>query len=57
MLANSGDLSQSLDRKDFDVTFIEYEYARHNIERAPYRIDMLTRIGEFLERNIGAAAN
>ena len=55
MLANSGDLSQSLDRRDFDVTFIEYEYARHNIERAPYRIDMLTRIGEFLDRNIGAA--
>jgi len=53
MLPNTGDLSQSLDRKDFDVTFIEYEFARHDIERAPYRIDMLTRIGEFLDRRIG----
>jgi dipeptidyl aminopeptidase/acylaminoacyl peptidase len=53
MLPNSADLSQSLDRKNFDITFIEYEYARHDIERAPYRVDMLTRIGQFLADNIG----
>jgi dipeptidyl aminopeptidase/acylaminoacyl peptidase len=53
ILPNSANLARSLDRKDFDVSFIEYEYARHDIKREPYRIDMLTRIGEFLDARIG----
>jgi dipeptidyl aminopeptidase/acylaminoacyl peptidase len=53
MLPNSAKLAQSLDRKDFDVSFIEYENARHDIKRGPHRIDMLTRIGAFLDRRVG----
>jgi dipeptidyl aminopeptidase/acylaminoacyl peptidase len=53
ILPNSANLARSLDRKDFDVSFVEYEYARHDIKREPYRIDMLTRIGEFLDARIG----
>ena len=44
-----------LDRADKDVRFIEYPQGNHQIRRGPYRIDMLTRIGEFLEARIGPA--
>ena len=36
-----------------DVTFVEYRYGRHEIDRGMYRIDMLTRIGMFLGEKIG----
>lgn len=49
-------LNQALDRRDNEVTYIEYEHARHDIERAPYRIDMLTRIGSFLASHIGSGS-
>lgn len=46
-------LSNTLDRAGKQVRFIEYPYANHQIRRAPYRIDMLVRIGEFLDTHIG----
>jgi len=52
-LDNSPQLARALDRADKSVSYIEYPYARHDIERAPYRIDMLTRIASFLAENLG----
>ncbi len=46
-------LTNVLDRVDRKVQFIEYPLANHEIRRAPYRVDMLTRIGQFLDQQIG----
>ena len=48
------DFTQELQEADKDVRFFEYEFGRQEIEREPYRIDMLTRIGLFLDEHIGA---
>jgi len=37
------------------VQYIEYDDVEHDIRRNQYRIDMLSRIGEFLAEYIGAA--
>jgi pimeloyl-ACP methyl ester carboxylesterase len=37
------------------VEFIQYVYDNHDIERGPYRTDMLARIGDFLAEHIGLA--
>jgi dipeptidyl aminopeptidase/acylaminoacyl peptidase len=38
-----------------DVQLVEYDHSDPQIRQAPYRIDMLTRIGEFLDARIGVA--
>jgi len=53
MFTHSLELFRSLDGRDTKAQFIEYEHGRHEIERRPYRVDMLTRIGNFLAENIG----
>jgi len=53
MFAHTLPLNRALARADKDVQFIEYRYGRHEIDRAPYRIDMLTRIGNFLAEHLG----
>jgi dipeptidyl aminopeptidase/acylaminoacyl peptidase len=45
---------RALDRAGKEVAFIEYENAAHSIHPQRYRIDMLTRVGRFLDRHIGA---
>lgn len=44
-----------LNRAGKNARFIEYPYGTHEFRRGPYRIDMLTRIGAFLEEHIGPA--
>jgi dienelactone hydrolase len=46
-------LLRALDRAGKDVELIEYENAEHSIRPQRYRIDMLTRVGLFLDRHIG----
>ena len=52
---NSQKLNDALRKLDKPVEYVEYEDAQHAIWRSLYRIDMLTRIGEFLGKYIGAA--
>jgi dipeptidyl aminopeptidase/acylaminoacyl peptidase len=49
----SGTFARALERADKNVEFIEYEEAEHDIEPERYRIDLLTRLGEFLDAHIG----
>lgn len=51
---NSEKLSSELKKLGKPVDYIEYEDAQHDIWRNAYRIDMLARIGAFLDENIGA---
>lgn len=44
---------RALDRANKSVEFIEYENAEHRIRPQHYRIDMLARIGLFLDEHIG----
>jgi len=53
--SQSDALARALGRAKKSVQFVEYEFAQHDIEPERYRIDMLTRIGEFLAKNLGAA--
>jgi len=55
MADHSVALANALERAGKDVEFIEYPNASHDISRAPYRIDMLVRIGNFLNTQIGSA--
>lgn len=50
----SKEMAEKLDRAKVPYQYIEYEDVEHDILRNRYRIDMLSRIGEFLEKNIGA---
>ena len=52
--AQSESFSRSLSRARKDYEFIEYEFAEHSIEEERYRIDLLTRVGDFLGRYLGA---
>jgi len=54
MFSNTLELRRALAGDDKDVRFWEYRYGRNQIDRGVYRIDMLTRIGAFLEEKIGA---
>ena len=36
-----------------DVTFVEYDHAEHNVAPERYRIDLLARLGAFLDKQIG----
>jgi dipeptidyl aminopeptidase/acylaminoacyl peptidase len=44
-------LAKALEAREKPVEFVEYEGAEHGIWRNRFRIDMLERIGRFLERN------
>jgi dipeptidyl aminopeptidase/acylaminoacyl peptidase len=54
MFSHTLELNQALRGDDKDVQFFEYLYGRHDLDRGPYRIDMLTRIGTFLAEKIGS---
>lgn len=49
----SVELRDALQDERADVELIEYEHAEHNIRPPRYRIDMLTRLGDFLDEHIG----
>jgi dipeptidyl aminopeptidase/acylaminoacyl peptidase len=49
----SSEFAKTLKKAHKDVTFIEYQYAQHDIRPERYRIDLLARVGAFLEKNIG----
>ena len=53
MFGHTLELARALEKADKNSQFIEYRYSRHDIDRAPYRTDMLTRIGAFLDLHIG----
>jgi dipeptidyl aminopeptidase/acylaminoacyl peptidase len=42
---------EALEENGKSAEFITYEHAEHNIFPERYRIDMLTRIGEFLDKH------
>jgi len=50
-IGHSKKMAKALRKKKKDVELIEYEDVAHAIGRNRYRIDMLDRIGEFLDRN------
>lgn len=50
----SASTAGALRSQDKDVEVMEYEDAEHGIVPAPYRIDMLARMGDFVDRHIGA---
>jgi dipeptidyl aminopeptidase/acylaminoacyl peptidase len=50
-IGHSEKMARALKRKKKDVEFVEYEEAEHGIRRNRYRVDMLDRIGRFLDRN------
>jgi hypothetical protein len=51
----STEFAIALRRADRDVVLVEYDHVDERFGPAPYRIDMLVRIGEFLEKEVGAA--
>jgi dipeptidyl aminopeptidase/acylaminoacyl peptidase len=50
----SQSFARTLARVKKNVEFIEYEFAEHSIEEERYRIDLLTRVGDFLSQHLGA---
>lgn len=48
----SANLTKTLRRAHKDVEFVEYEDAEHDISPERYRVDLLTRLGAFLQRNL-----
>jgi len=55
-IEHSVKLAKTLERAEKSVEFIEYEDAEHSIRRNGYRVDMLDRIGSFLDTHIGQPA-
>jgi dipeptidyl aminopeptidase/acylaminoacyl peptidase len=49
----SADFATALRRAHKDVDFVEYDNAEHDIRPERYRIDLLTRLGEFLDKELG----
>jgi hypothetical protein len=45
----------ALRRAGREVVLVEYDHVDQRFSPAPYRVDMLVRIGDFLEQEIGAA--
>jgi dipeptidyl aminopeptidase/acylaminoacyl peptidase len=50
--AQSASLERALSRAGKDVELVEYEHAEHSITPERYRIDLLTRLGEFLAAHL-----
>ncbi len=46
-------LAKKLKRAKKEVEYIEYKNTAHSIASQPYRIDLLTRLGDFLDKHIG----
>jgi dipeptidyl aminopeptidase/acylaminoacyl peptidase len=53
---HSQKMAKALKRAKKSVEFIEYEDVEHSIRRNGYRVDMLDRIGSFLDSHIGQPA-
>ena len=53
---HSKKMAQALKRAKKPVTLITYQNVEHSIRRNEYRIDMLNRIGLFLDAHIGSPA-
>lgn len=53
---HSRKMNKVLKRAKTPVSYVEYDEADHQIWRDAYRVDMLTRIGAFLEQCIGTHA-
>lgn len=51
--SQSDTFATALGRAHKDVEFVVYDYAEHNIAPERYRIDLLTRLGAFLEKQTG----
>ena len=51
-LAQSVTFAKALERAGRDVELVEYDLAEHSITPERYRTDLLTRLGEFLARNL-----
>ena len=51
-IEHSEDMQKALRRAKQEVEFVEYEGADHNIEFERQRIDMLRRIGDFLNQHL-----
>lgn len=50
-VSHSRKLEKALRRSNKDVALVEYEHAEHSIRPERYRIDLLTRLGNFLEEH------
>jgi dipeptidyl aminopeptidase/acylaminoacyl peptidase len=48
---HSRKLAKTLKRKKKSIQYVEYEEVEHSIRRNRYRVDMLTRIGAFLDEH------
>lgn len=46
-------MAEALEDANKSVSYVEYEEADHGLRRNAYRIDMLTRIGTFLDEHTG----
>ena len=53
---HSQKMAKALKRAKKSVEYIEYEDVEHSIRRNGYRVDMLDRIGSFLDAHIGQPA-
>ena len=49
-------MKKALRKAKKEVELVEYEGVAHSIDREEYRIDMLTRIGVFLDENLAPRA-
>lgn len=56
LVHHSQRMSTALKRAKKSVEYIEYEGVEHSIRRNDYRVDMLDRIGSFLDEHIGQPA-
>jgi len=56
LVHHSQRMSTALKRAKKSVEYIEYEDVEHSIRRNDYRVDMLDRIGSFLDEHIGQLA-
>ncbi|MCH7644180.1 MAG: S9 family peptidase [Myxococcales bacterium] len=52
-IGHSKKMAKALKRAKKSVEYIEYEGVEHSIRRNGYRVDMLDRIGSFLDAHIG----
>jgi dipeptidyl aminopeptidase/acylaminoacyl peptidase len=50
--AQATTFARALERAGKDVELIEYDLAEHSITPERYRMDLLARLGEFLDENL-----